>query len=87
MLGSALGALMTPEAMEKSFRAMDRAGTGRVTLDHFEVWWKEQEAESRIGDMDEGDVAEVSWHDQRAHLLSWHNHRPPAELAQSSPAC
>jgi hypothetical protein len=55
----------------------------KVTFEEFEVWWKEQEADSLIGDMDAADVAEVSWHhhyarvlswrDRRARLLSWHN--------------
>ena len=31
----------------------------QVTLRDFEVWWKEQEAEQLIGDMEQGEVAEA----------------------------
>jgi hypothetical protein len=38
----ALGFPMTPEELDEAFRGMDTTGDGRVKLEEFETWWKDE---------------------------------------------
>ena len=58
ILGGALGELMSEGDVQKCFDSMDPDGDGQVTFEEFEVWWKWQEAEHRVGKMDAGAMAQ-----------------------------
>jgi Ca2+-binding EF-hand superfamily protein/outer membrane protein OmpA-like peptidoglycan-associated protein len=59
VLGATLGFIMSEKQLDHQFKLMDPDGDGVITIDEFEVWWKENEAERLVRDMDDDDLQEA----------------------------